>query len=210
MGFAIESSSEISHRVDFALLSNARGHKVAVEVGVDLGVNARDFLSRWNGHWLIGVDPYEPHGDIPDTDRAPDILTAVQALLPWQGRFRLLKARSVDVARHWPKWIGRPGFVYLDGLHTEDGVRADLEAWWQVLEGEAAIIGGHDFDNRHEGVIAAVQRFARDRGLCVRLTHEAAESETKSWYVYRTEPTRLVHKLFKDGESPNPHAAGGT
>lgn len=205
MSFAIEPSTEIAHRTDFNLLANARGLKIAVEVGVDQGVNAADFLSRFQGNWLILVDPYEPHGDIPRTDRTVDMLVALQALAPFTGRFRFFRGYSLELANHWPVWIGPPEFVYIDGSHTYGDVLSDLNAWWDRITPNG-ILAGHDFDLRHPGVMQAVTDFARHLGLVVRLTHERHESELKSWYIYRKEPKELVHLFFDSSDaSHNPY-----
>jgi hypothetical protein len=203
MPFAVELSTEISHRYDFPILCNARGYVDAVEVGVDMGVFARDFLSRFAGNWLIGIDPYDTYGDFPFS-REPDMLTAIAALAPYHGRFRLIRARSPEVIPTVLKFIKSPGFVYIDGRHEEHAVAADIRGWFDVMP-EGGIIGGHDHDADHPGVVAAVEKFARERGLVVRLTHEP---QMPSWYVYKTEPDTLKVSLFRRGEEANPHAGG--
>ncbi len=200
MPFKIIASEEISHRTDFSILCNARGYKDAVEVGVDQGIFAKDFLSRFNGNWLYGVDLYEPTPDFPHS-RYADMLVAINALMPYHGRFRLIVARSVEAAPFVASLI-KPEFVYIDAMHEELDVAADLEAWWPVIA-EHGIIAGHDFDDSHPGVMAAVSRFAQEHDLIVRLTHE---EKMPSWYCYKTEPATVFHRLFRSGESPNPHA----
>lgn len=200
-GFAIEPSAEISHRTDFSLLCNARGYVDAVEIGTDVGVFAADFLSRFKGHWLYCIDPYLPHPDFP-LDRTGDMLAAIVALTPYSGHFRLVKARSVEAAP-WVRTMITPEFVYIDGSHIEADVAADLATWWDLVPGHG-MLAGHDFDSGHPGVVAAVTRFAQERDLAVRLTHEA---DRPSWYLYKTEPEMLYHRLFREGESSNPRAA---
>lgn len=201
MPFAIEPSTEISHRCDFSILANARGYVDAVEVGVDLGKFARAFLDRWNGHWLMCVDPYAPYAEIPG-DRTLDMMTAVQALMPYHGRFRFLRMSSREAAANLGLFIRPPGFVYIDGSHERDDVAADLAAWWDVLD-PSGMMAGHDFDGDHPGVVEAVTGFARERELVVRLTHET--TSPPSWYCYRSEPETLIRRLFSEGTGENPH-----
>lgn len=200
----IEPSREIAHRYDFALLCNARGLTgVSVEVGVDLGVFAKDFLSRWSGAWHIGIDPYLPYPTMGWLSRSAEMQIAINALMPFHGRFRIIQARSLDVAKDWPYWLERPDFVYIDGSHAYQDVRDDLAAWWEMLPPDG-ILAGHDYHADHPDVMRAVEDFARDRGLVVRLT---AESEAPSFYIYRTEPANLLRLYFDSGEpAPNPHA----
>jgi hypothetical protein len=203
MGFSIEPSTEIAHRHDFSLLANARGYKDAVEVGVDQAVFAREFLSRFEGNWVVLIDPYEPYPEM-DYDRTIDAMVAVHAVMPWHGRFRFIRERSPKIVP-FITTILHPDFVYIDGAHDESSVMEDLMAWWDVLPPNG-MLAGHDFDGVHPGVTRAVKAFAEERGLAVRLTHET--EHPPSWYVYRHEPATLIHVLERC-ESPNPHAAKG-
>lgn len=203
MSFAIIPSEEISHRCDFSILANARGYLDAVEVGVDMGVFAADFLRRFRGNWLVGVDPYSSYEEM-RYDRSGDMAIAVQALAPYHGRFRLVRAPSPDAVPFVLTFIS-PDFVYIDGSHKEADVRADMEAWWAALPEDRGMLAGHDWDEAHPGVRAAVEAFARERDLAVYLTRET--TAPASWYCYRAEPAQLIHKFFRDGGSENPRAA---
>lgn len=205
MPFAIEPSVEIAYRHDFALLCNARGYVDAVEVGVEQGVFAKAFLDRWDGSAMLLVDPYAPYRECP-YDRTIDAMVAVQALAAHHGRFRFIREQSPEAIQSVLHFIRPPGFVYLDGSHEEADVMRDLKAWWEVLPDDG-LMAGHDFDDEHPGVMAAVEEFARERELVVRLTHE--KDSPKSWYVYKCEPEKLISKFFHDGESVNPHRQMG-
>jgi hypothetical protein len=203
MPFAIEPSTEIAFRHDFALLANARGYVDAVEVGVDQGVFAKAFLDRWRGSQLMLVDPYRPYPEMP-YDRTLDGLTAIQALMPHHGRWRLIRDQSPEAIQSVMRFITAPEFVYIDGSHEESDVIRDLLAWWEVIPPHG-LMAGHDFNAEHPGVTAAVEGFARERELVVRLTHET--TFPASWMIYRTEPEKLFQRLFTDGETENPYAA---
>ena len=202
MPFIIEPSTEIANRGDFSLLCNARGVIDAVEVGVDHGVFAREFLSRFKGNWLLLVDPYLPYEEM-NYDRTLDAFVAAQALAPFHGRFRFIRQRSPEAIPSVRTFINPPGFVYIDGSHEQADCYADMVAWWDALAPDG-ILAGHDYDDAHRGVQRAVRRFAEERGLVVRLTHEM--TFPASYYIYRTEPATLIHRFFNEGQSDNPHA----
>jgi hypothetical protein len=202
MPFAVIPSEEISHRGDFVLLANARGVIDAVEIGVDMGVFAAGFLSRFAGNWLILVDPFDPYPEIP-VDRTLDMMVAVQALAPFHGRFRFIRQRSPEAIPLVLKFIQAPGFVYVDGEHNYKDVAADLRGWWGAIRSDG-ILAGHDWDDEHPEVKRAVEEFARENDIVVRLTAE--KTCARSWYCYKTEPDELMHFFFRDGRSVNPHA----
>jgi hypothetical protein len=205
MPFAIIPSEEIAYRHDFPLLCNARGYQDAVEVGVDYGVFAADFLRRFEGHWLFLVDPYERCPEF-DTDRTLDAMVAAQALMPYHGRFRFIRKPSPEAIPFVCGLIS-PSFVYIDGSHAEPDVYADIRSWWGVIP-ETGAIAGHDFDPLHPGVCAAVERFAREEDVVVRITSREAGDFPPSWYIYRTEPETLHVRFFDSRDIPNPHHAG--
>lgn len=194
----IELSPEIAYRVDFSLLCNARGHRKAAEIGTDRGIFAVDFLSRWNGETLYCVDPYSEWSEN-TSPRESTRAQAVMALAAHYRRVRFLEVPSPEAASFIPPWDRPLDFVYIDGNHERDAVAADIAAWWPLVA-EGGILAGHDYDPGHPGVIAAVEAFAKQENLIVRLTRE----ELASWYVYKREPETLHVRFFDDRDIPNP------
>jgi hypothetical protein len=187
MPFSIEPSTEIFSRQEFSLLCNARSIDVAVEVGTDLGVFAKEFLSRWNGKMLLCVDPYEQYDHMP-YDRETDLFLALQAMAAFHGRVKFIRMASPKAADF--VYSFHPiGFVYIDGNHVYDSIKADLAAWWPQIEHPQGILAGHDFDEEHWEVSKAVKEFAQQHDLKIRHTTEGGTPP--SWYVYKKEPERL-------------------
>lgn len=182
----ITASLEIVNRADFGRLLDARGLAAGVEVGVDRGHFARRLLDRWkSGVCLWCVDTWAPYEEMP-WDRTLDMQLAVAALAHECGRVRLVRMTSEEAARVIPGWLH---FAYLDAAHDYDSVRQDLHLWWDRLQAEG-ILAGHDFDGEHAGVRRAIEEFADEVGRTVYLT--AGYGTAASWYMYRTEPERLI------------------
>jgi hypothetical protein len=165
VSFAIESSPEIWHRDDFPILANWRRLWRMVEVGVDRAVFAHHFLSRWQGAHYYGVDDYEPFPES-NWDRQADFLMAVARLEQFGDRARLIKLPSGEAAKLFAP--GSVDFVYIDGAHDAESVRADQAA--------------------HCGVKPAVTEFARDLGQTIYLTavEGYGQEECPSWYIYKS------------------------
>lgn len=53
--------------------------------------------------------------------------------------------------------------VFIDGSHNHASVSTDLRAWWPSVK-FGGLLAGHDFDQEHPGVIAAVTEFALEIG----------------------------------------------
>jgi|SRR5580700_683848 predicted O-methyltransferase YrrM len=58
-------------------------------------------------------------------------------------------------------------FVYIDAGHEEEDVYDDLIHWWPLVT-PGGIMAGDDFDLAWVGVVCAVNRFAKKRGLTIR------------------------------------------
>jgi Methyltransferase domain len=177
--FEIIKSNEIMHRHELAHLCNNRGIKQAVEVGVEYGHFAYDFLREWSGDTLLLVDDYASHPEHPG-NRLPDIVTvALTMVMNYRGRYRFFGLPSIEAAAQLPVWF-KPGFVYIDASHDFDSAIADMRAWWPKIE-PGGILAGHDYDPTHPCVMSAVQIFGREKDVLIRLTHEPLAS----WYIYK-------------------------
>jgi len=179
-------SPEIWHRDDFAYLCVWRRLWRAVEVGVDRGEFAATFLSRWIGDEYWGVDAYRPYPEM-RYDRHTDYLFAVDRLRPHAGRVKLLKMGSVEAAERFGP--GSVDFIYIDGAHDYESVRADLAAWYPKLS-DRGILAGHDWTDQphHAGVKRAVTEFAEgiDRDVYVTTVEGYREEVCPSWYLYKS------------------------
>jgi hypothetical protein len=167
--FQVKPSDRISARSEFPLLCNDLQLYEAAEIGVDRGEFALQFLERWQGYTLMLIDPYEPYPNMP-WNRELDKMTALIRMAPYAEHVRFLPLRSIEATAlvlH-KKW--HLGFVYIDGDHEYNSVRADIAAWWERLD-EGGILAGHDFVEGN-GVIPAVLEFAEARELTVYHTIE--------------------------------------
>lgn len=168
----------------FASLCNQRDIRIAVEVGTDQGVYAKQFMSLYKGDHLFCLDPYVSYEWMGIDDRLPDLLMAVHNLAGFDGRARIVRGCSPNVIEGMPWWVKKHlGFVYIDGSHEQLDVELDIEAWWGILTPNG-ILAGHDYDATHPGVMEAVNAFAEKMDRTVRLTQE---KQIPSWYIYKTE-----------------------
>jgi hypothetical protein len=162
---------------------------VAAEIGVDEGTTSGWLLGWHRTLWLVMVDPWR----VPDADSSYG-LTGDTAAIRSQGKHdkckKLAKARtalagpraeiyadfSVNVSEEFSD--GHFDLVFIDGDHSFEGVREDIEAWWPKVR-KGGWIGGHDYlkTGNFPGVHKAVDMSFGDN---VEL------DEDSTWWVRKT------------------------
>jgi len=169
------------HRAD-AILSALTGHlgsasatprafrdaplRIA-EIGVHYGDFAYRILNRHPTLAWLGVDPYEC-GDDSDFHRdlarfrkgltGSQVLRAARKQLrPWLGtRAQLLVARSTDVTEA-EVGEGPVDVAFIDAIHDEDHVIADIEFWSRFVR-PGGLVAGHDYGFGNTGVVEGVHK----------------------------------------------------
>ena len=134
----------LTNRNQFGRYCDEKGYKIAVEVGVDLGLFARMLLSGSNIEKLYLVDPYLPYPEIPH-ERETAWETAGENLKEFDERLTWVLKKSADAATML-RYAKLPlDFVYVDAEHTYEAVSEDLAAWWPLVR-PGGTLAGHDYD----------------------------------------------------------------
>lgn len=116
-----------------------------VEIGSYLGRSTHALLSGCNGK-VIAIDTWKGGKLIPmDGTEYDKFLENIKGV----GQLTTIIGDSVEIS----KTIEPVDMVFLDGDHTYDGVKRDIEAW---LPKAKKLICGHDHDPEFPGVIKAV------------------------------------------------------
>jgi len=131
--------------------------KHVVEIGAFSGDSAEIFAQHFAFIWSI--DPWESGYDENDAASNPELydmqmvedkfdLIAIQ-YYPHIHKMKMTSEQAVD------EFLDRTiDFVYIDALHTYEGVKADIERWLPKVK---HFIGGHDYRSKHHpGVKKAV------------------------------------------------------
>ena len=129
---------------------------VGAEIGIDIGVNAKNILTHLPMSLLCLVDPFERY---PSHKKK-----ALRRLDKAGGNYLFFHATSVDVAKRLPGAF--LDFVYVDAGHKYDDVKSDINAWYPKVK-PGGVFGGHDFKARHMGLCRAVFEFALKNNLVV-------------------------------------------
>ena len=117
------------------------GSLVGVEIGVGRGANAKNILENLNIDMLYLIDPYKPYvDDDGKTKNYSDFLPQVRADLSIANVVFILK-ESGEAVDEVPDNVD---FVYIDGNHSYEYVKKDIELYYPKVR-RGGVIGGHDF-----------------------------------------------------------------
>ena len=167
-----------------------RGELTGVEVGVHRGETSAVLLRSFPRLHLFMVDPWDTYPSNHPYYRSGDgcsRLTQAEQMANLRAakvgtdfaleRRTIIPKTSLEAAKQFSgladrlegKFDGRFDFVFIDGDHTFDAVRADIAAWWPLVN-DGGLLCGHDIDHPRDvrgiwGVRRAVEEHAAATGL---------------------------------------------
>lgn len=171
------------------LASQVPAGQEIVELGVFQGRTALQLAwgaEHGNGNHVTAIDPWDLEGNVYDPPFT-DPGSRTQAFLNieslgYADKIDLVWSFSQDIAENWASYNRPPvGLLYVDGDHTEEGARRDIEAWAPHLA-EGAVIAVDDYGHPDwpgvgqavdalvaEGFLAPIELY-HDRLAVTRLT----------------------------------------
>jgi len=153
--------------------------------GVEIGVWRGDFslilLNELQPKQLTLVDPWPAPdvapivypGEVADQTAADDIFGFVVSRFGADPRVRILRKGSLDAVSDFAD--KSLDWVYVDGLHFVDDVRADLKAWAPKLKPGGVLCGDDYYWRDHQGHLSVKQ--AVDEWI--------AQNNPASWFTFR-------------------------
>lgn len=185
----------INHREELHQIINARGYKIGVEIGVEVG-GYTEYLLKNTDAFIYGVDcwqhidGYIDVANIPDDQHQKNMRTAFERLAPFinQGRCQLIKGFSVEFAKEFKN--GSVDFVYIDANHSFPEATKDIFTWDPKVK-EGGMISGHDYlegfylvgnELSEFGVISAVNEYLKDKQYRLYTTYNEL---FPSWYIIK-------------------------
>lgn len=136
---------------------NLKGYLIGAEIGVSKGTHALEILQTLNCKLYL-IDIWEDYYESFLLNQAPNLSKKcaskeqVEKLLK-NYNIETIKGDSIEVAIKFPN--GYFDFVYIDGNHTYENVKADILAWKPKVK-IGGVLCGHDYTNECEGVKKAV------------------------------------------------------
>lgn len=138
---------------------------IGAEIGVAEGFNAKSILREINIERLYLVDPYLPY--VEDARYEPSEIYDRSAGFR-QAKNQLDPEKVIWINQTSEKALpfipSNLDFCYIDGNHSYEFVRQDIENYYPKIK-PGGVIGGHDFWGDYTGLIRAVIEFADKEDL---------------------------------------------
>lgn len=143
----------------FMIKNYSNKKMIGVEIGVEYGLNARTMLKYLSIEKLYLIDPY--YGDQDNISGDQRYKKARKYLAKYDDKTKFIRKTSEQASSEIPNELD---FVYIDGAHSYDDVKKDIELFYKKLK-KGGIIGGHDFWANEIGVCKAVLEFSENNNL---------------------------------------------
>jgi len=104
---------------------------VIINIGAERGTSTLAMLEERPDAYIFSIDIDARPGEIANVRRAGLDARRVVRIL----------CRSQEVGELWPFWVS---FVWVDGDHSYDGIKGDIESWWPRVR-PRGIIAFHDY-----------------------------------------------------------------
>lgn len=163
---------QVKYRIELPLLMKELNiPMIAVEIGVAEGNNSNDLISH-GVEKMYSVDAWRTLNQRGDGGYDQDwhdmnYNNAVKLLSKHKEKSVIIKGISHEVSETFED--ESIGMLYLDGDHSYEGVKKDLESWYpKVVKG--GIIAGHDWLDSGYGIQKAVKEFSRGNKIFEVLT----------------------------------------
>ena len=150
-----------------ALLQKLSEYKtpiVMAEIGSYKGESAEIFISSGIVSRLYCVDPWKPFYDDDDGAAFTNMRKVEEEFNSRHGddpRVVKIKGTIDDLVATVEESGLKLDFVYIDGCHTYDAVRYDLEVTFEKLK-HAVAVGGHDYCEDGNGVFPGAGKAVRE------------------------------------------------
>lgn len=163
-------------------LIRERKYTKGIEIGVFCGGHAKAILDNSELKMLVGIDPYrlyEPGMPGFEDQRDFELLFVLtKNRLNYKGRYQHIREVSDKAYNQSLKGqVEQYDFVFIDGLHTYDQCKSDLENYGKLIK-QGGVVAGHDIDHGTFPLLTkAIEDYAKE--------HDAKVTRCAfhSWYI---------------------------
>jgi hypothetical protein len=158
------------------LINQDKENLIGVEIGVARAINAKRMLTRLSIKKIYLIDPYLSFkiGNKNYHYSMTDFKIAKRNLRGFGNKIVWIWKKSKYAIDEIPNNLD---FVYIDGNHSYEYVKDDIESYFPKLK-KGGVIGGDDFSASFTGVPKAVIEFAEKNNLQI-------HGEERDWWIIK-------------------------
>ena len=135
---------------------------IGVEVGVHRGMNVKRILNHLNIKKLYLVDPWTGLDEKEKSDQQK-IYSEVLKEFSNNSKIEIIRKKSLDACKDFEDLS--LDFVYVDGDHSYESVKQDLNHWYPKIKNFGVICGDDYGHFSGKGVIKAVDEFSFEKKI---------------------------------------------
>lgn len=125
---------------------------ILIEIGAWVGISTIEFAKHFGN--VIAIDPWKNNvGDITNNYDMEQAYEEYKNRISGFGNIKTIREFSYNIANKIDN--STIDIVYIDGLHTEEAVKKDMELFMSKIK-KGGFISGHDYCSKFPGVIKAV------------------------------------------------------
>ena len=142
------------------------------EIGVWAGVTSAELIKAFTSLHLYMIDSYDPTYDLDGMKHEPFkieevLVQAVKNTIRRRKRRTLIIQNSIQASELFAD--GSMDFVFLDGSHFYEAIKADIEVWAPKVK-KGGLVAGHDYGEFlarkfNCGVKQAVDEYATEHSI---------------------------------------------
>jgi len=180
----------IKRKINRPSLKTLLGKKelVGVEIGVYRGLNAENILTGLDIKKLYLIDPYlEEDGMLSGTTTSGSM--TLQIRYEAHKRLDRFKDKIVWIEKKSEYAVedigdGELDFAYLDGDHSYNVIKRDIELYFQKVK-IGGLVAGHDYDqpDSNNGVIRAVEETLGNKGYEIFSGISLDDPNSMDWWI---------------------------
>jgi hypothetical protein len=166
LGIPLKNRKDIPYLLRILNL-NGKG----VEIGVCKGDYSKILLEKSTLSTLFSVDPWQnmsvdvywDRNNVPQDENEERYQNVVREFKKYGDKSKILRMTSKEAA---PKFQdGELEFVYIDGNHSYEACKEDIQLWWPKVK-KGGLFAGHDYvdgkvNESEFGVKSAVDEFVK-------------------------------------------------
>lgn len=121
---------------------------LVVNIGAGAGTSGLAILEARPDAWLLTIDIQDESSPLGCLEGERDVITRAGYGEMFGFRWFQIRSDSKEVGRNWSFWSHnidkQPNMVFIDGDHSYEGCKGDIEAWLPLIV-DGGIIAVHDY-----------------------------------------------------------------